>query len=264
VRAADRGAELVVWAETAVPAYVRYDRALLDWIRTVAASNGVAVLAGFPDARRVPDPADPDRTQLQKFNAAGLFSPQGTLTDTYGKHHLVPIGEAMPFQRYLPWLGGIDVGQAEWTPGAPPGPMPLATPDGEVALTCLICFEGAFSRLARDAVRQGAVVLVNITNDGWFGYSAGPRQHAALARIRALECGVPLVRCANNGISLITDARGNVLDHLGLGERGLVMADISPVPLGTRYVRWGTWPVLVFLAAWTLAVLLLIREGRRP
>jgi apolipoprotein N-acyltransferase len=263
-RAAEAGAELVVWAETAVPAYVRYDRELLDWVRTVARGNGVPILAGFPDARRVPDPDDPDRVEVQKFNAAGLFSRMGTLTETYGKHHLVPLGEAMPFQRYLPFLGNIDVGQAEWTPGAPPGPMVLDTARGEVPLTCLICFEGAFSRLARGAVAQGAVVLVNITNDGWFGYSAGPRQHAALARIRAIECGVPLVRCANNGISLITDARGQLLDHLALGERGLVAAAISPVPLGTLYVRWGLWPVLIFLTAWTLAVVTLIRRRTGP
>ena len=130
------------------------------------------------------------------------------------------IGEAKPFQRWLPALGKIDVGQAEWTNGDPPGPMTVATPEGDVELACLICFEAAFGELARGAVRRGATVLVNITNDGWFGYSAGPRQHAALARIRAIECGVPLVRCANNGISMICGPDGRVREQLGLRQRG--------------------------------------------
>jgi apolipoprotein N-acyltransferase len=259
--AAAAGAQLVVWAETAIPAYVRYDREMLDWVRGVARGGRTAVLAGFPDGRYEDDPADGDERRLLKFNAAGLFDAQGTLVETYGKHHLVPIGEAMPFQRYLPFLGGIDVGQAEWTPGAPPGPMTLATPRGEVALASLICFEAVFSDLARGAVRRGASVLVNITNDGWFGYSAGPRQHAALARIRGIECGVPLVRCSNNGISLIADGEGRVIDALGLDRRGRIEAAIVPVARGTPYVRWGLWPLLAYLAIWVLAARVLDRRA---
>ncbi len=259
-RAADDGAALVVWAETAIPAYVRFDRDLMRWLRAVARENEVAILTGFPDGRFEPDPDAQKERRLLKFNAAGLVSPRGELLETYGKHHLVPIGESMPFQGHLPWLGRIDVGQAEWTPGAPPGPMALRTDAGEVSLACLICFEGAFSHLARGAVRRGANVLVNITNDGWFGYTAGPRQHAALARIRAIECGVPLVRCANNGISMICDAEGRVLDRLDMNLRGTVQAPIDPRPRGTRYVQLGRWPVLVFLALWLVVTAALARR----
>ncbi|MBD3219627.1 apolipoprotein N-acyltransferase [bacterium] len=262
-RAAGDGAELVVWAETAVPAYVRFDRELMRWLRAVASENRVAILTGFPDGRFEPDPAAENERRLLKFNAAGLVSPEGELLETYGKHHLVPIGESMPFQRYLPWLGRIDVGQAEWTPGAPPGPMSLPTDAGEVSPAVLICFEGAFSHLARGAVRRGANVLVNITNDGWFGYTAGPRQHAALARIRAIECGVPLVRCANNGISMICDAQGRVLDRLDMNLRGIVGASIDPRPRGTLYAELGRWPVLAFLALWLVVSAALARRDRR-
>jgi apolipoprotein N-acyltransferase len=104
---------------------------------------------------------------------------------------------------------------------------------------------------------------VNITNDGWFGMAAGPRQHAALARIRAVECGVPLVRSANNGISLITDATGVELARLDLHRRGVIVASIDPVPRGTWYVRLGIWPLLAVLAGWLPVAWWLVRRDRR-
>ena len=264
-RAAAAGAELVVWAETAIPAYVRYERGLLDWVRGLAREREVAILTGFPDARRVADPdAGEGQTRLEKFNAAGLFSSTGTLLETYGKHHLVPIGESMPFQRWIPALGRIDVGQAEWTRGERPGPMTLATARGEVPLFTLICYEAAFGNLARGAVQRGGRVMVNITNDGWFGHPSGPRQHAALARIRAIECGVPLVRSANNGISLIAGPDGTVLDRLALDRRGLVAATVPVVARGTLFVRLGWWPVLLFLAVWSTVALAMLWRLRGP
>ena len=260
-RAADGGAELVIWAETAVPAYIRYDRDLMDWVRGLTRDNNVSLLAGFPDAELIAGTGENGRRrEYRKFNAAGLFSDRGTLTARYGKHHLLPIGETMPFQRWLPFLGDIDVGQAEWTPGEPPGPMPLKTTTGEVALFTVICYEAAFGDLVRQAVRRGGTVLVNITNDGWFGVASGPRQHAALARIRAVECGVPLLRSANNGISMICDAEGRVLTSLGLHRRGLVAATIDLTPRTTWYVRLGIWPVLVLLGIWTVIAVILARR----
>ena len=231
-------------------------------MRGLARQDAVALVAGFPDARLVA--GDETRTEGRRylrFNAAGLFNTHGTLVDTYGKHHLVPVGEAMPFQRLIPILGDLDVGQAEWTQGEPPGPLALTTPAGEVPIFVLICYEAVFSDLARQAVRRGGAVLVNITNDGWFGRTAGPRQHAALARIRAVECGVPLVRCANNGISMICDADGVILDRLDLDRRGLVQATIATVARETWYVRTGIWPALIYLVLWALVGLWLARRG---
>jgi apolipoprotein N-acyltransferase len=263
-RAAAAGSELVVWAETAVPAYLRYDRGLMDWVRDTAREGRVAIVAGFPDAELIPGSGVEGRPRaFHRYNAAGLFSSQGTLLARYGKHHLLPIGETMPFQRWLPFLGTIDVGQAEWVPGEPPAPVALPTRQGEVGLFILICYETVFGDLVRQAVRRGGTVLVNITNDGWFGNGAGPRQHAALARIRAVECGVPLVRSANNGISLITDGEGTLLASLDLHRRGAVMATISPVVRGTWFVRLGSWPVLGLLALWLPVSWWLVRRDRR-
>ena len=249
-RAGRDGAELIVWAETAVPAYLRYDADLLKWLRETVRASGAWLYTGFPDADRGPDGT------VRTYNSSGLFDPQAGQRASYAKHHLLPIGESIPFQSVLPFLAKVNLGQAEWTPGAAPGPMAVALDGGGLRISGLVCFESVFGALARESVRRGSQCLVVITNDGWFGQSAGPRQHAWLARLRAAECGVPVVRCANNGISFIADDRGRILDSLGLGQRGLVRAEIMPGAGRTLYVRAGSWPVAAFLAAWFLAVAL--------
>ncbi len=261
IEAAAGGAQLVVWAETAIPAYVRYNRELMDWVRDLTRQQQIALYTGFPDAQR-----DPDGT-VRKFNSSGLFNRQGTLIDRYAKHHLLPIGEAMPFTRYFPFLAQIDVGQAEWAPGAPPDVLKVPVGDGHFPISGLICFESSLGRLARHSVRQGSGCLVVLTNDGWFGRTAGPLQHAALAQVRAAECGVPLIRCANNGVSLVCDERGRVLDSLGLGRKGLVQAEITAGPGDSLFVRWGSAPLAALLLVWVLAVLMLpwrMGDGRDP
>ncbi|MBK6897893.1 MAG: apolipoprotein N-acyltransferase [bacterium] len=256
--AARGGAELVVWAETAIPAYLLQDRRLLAWVRAVADSNDVYLYTGFPDAR----PGAHNRPE--RTNGSGLFDPDGQLIDRYAKHHLLPFGERMPFQRWLPWLGRLDLGQAEWNAGLPPQPMTVA-PGGPRSLRIagLICYESIFPSLARQAARDGAQALVNITNDGWFGKTAGPVQHAEMARLRAAETGLPVVRCANNGVSFITDGRGAVRARAGLGGQAVVAADVAPGDASTPFVRHGHAPLAFALAAWTLAVLGASLRARR-
>jgi apolipoprotein N-acyltransferase len=240
--AADAGAEFIVWAETAIPDYLRHQKKLLDWTRGVVTAAGAYLYIGFPDAERGPD------GKVRTYNSSGLFAPDGSLIDRYAKYHLLPIGEAMPFTRYFPFLAKLDVGQAEWTPGQLPRPMTTAWPGREFRFSAMICFESIFSHLARSAVKDGSQCLVVITNDGWFGKSAGPLQHAWMARMRAVENGVPVIRCANNGVSFICDERGRILDSLDLGIRGFVSADITPPPTRTLYVRLGAWPLFFYMA----------------
>ncbi len=257
VLAAESGAELVVWAETAVPAYLRYDAQLITWVRKLAHDNCVFLFTGFPDASRTGDGA------MLRYNSSGLFDPSGMLRDQYAKHHLLPIGERMPFSQYLPFLAKVDVGQAEWIAGQLPAPIAMASDQGTLFFSGLICFESIFADLARQAVGRGSQVLINITNDGWFGNTAGPRQHAALSRVRAVECGVPLIRCANNGISMIVDPKGRIVKRVGLGRRGLAQATIEPGAGRTLFIRFGALPVYVFLIIWSVLAVFVTRRGRK-
>jgi apolipoprotein N-acyltransferase len=257
--AADDGADLVVWAETAVPAYLRYDKDLLAWARKLVQDEEIWLYTGYPDADRGPD------GQVRTYNSSGLFSPEGQIVDKYAKYHLLPIGESMPFSSLFPFLAKVDVGQAEWTPGDPPRPMTMKMEQGEFRFSGLVCFESIFSLLGRQSVRRGSQCLVVITNDGWFGKSAGPRQHTWLARLRAVECDVPVIRCANNGISFICDADGKILDQLDLGRRGIVRAAITPGQGRTMYVAYGAWPLGGFLVIWFVLVIGLgLRDRRAP
>ena len=123
---------------------------------------------------------------------------------------------------------------------------------GIFQITSLICYESIFPELPRNAVREGADIMVNITNDGWFGMSAGPVQHAWMARLRAAEYGIPLVRCANNGISFITDARGTILTSLELGRRGFIIEDITLGHGRTIFTVTGNRPLIFILLLWTI------------
>lgn len=256
--ATEDGAEFVVWAETAVPAYLIYKKDLLAWARKVVTDSNIWLYTGFPDADRNAD------GKVLTYNSSGLFSPEGQILDKYAKYHLLPIGESMPFTSIFPFLAKVDVGQAEWTPGERPRPLTVTTEQGTFRFSGLICFESILSHLGRQSVRAGSQCLVVITNDGWFGQSAGPRQHSELARLRAVECGVPVIRCANNGISFICDARGRYLDRLDLGLRGIVRSAVSPGDGRTAYVAYGIWPLAGFLLVWSLLVLLpvIFRRGK--
>jgi apolipoprotein N-acyltransferase len=249
LQAANQGADFVVWAETAVPSYLRFEKEHLNWVRRVVREAEIPLYAGFPDAERLPD------GKLNKYNSSGLFSASGDLLDRYAKYHLLPIGEAMPFTSLFPALAKIDVGQAEWTPGLPPEPIVLETELGNFPFSGLICFESIIASQARSSVFRGSRCLVVLTNDGWFGDTAGPRQHTKMALLRAVECGVPLIRCANNGISFLCDDRGNILHSLEIGQRGIVQADLVPGSGRTAYVRWGAWPLFWFLVLYSLVVL---------
>ena len=153
----------------------------------------------------------------------------------YDKHHLVPFGEYVPFRRLLP-TGKLTAGKLDFSPG--PGVRTLRLP-GLPAFSPLICYEAIFpGRVA--AMVDRPKWLLNITNDAWFGHSAGPHQHFASAMVRGVEEGLPLVRAANTGISAVVDPYGRVLGKLGIGQRGVL--DL-PLPTAashtTLFARYG-------------------------
>ena len=166
----------------------------------------------------------------------------------------------MPFQRLLPMLGHLDLGQAEWTPGR----LPVLFEGGTGRFGCLICFEAIFTDLARDDVRRGATWLVNVTNDEWFGNSAALYQHAAMSVFRSAENHVPLARCANTGITQLTDAYGRIVGRIPAWRPGVLVGRLATPGPRTLYTRLGDWPgMLAIVMVAGLALMALARALTR-
>lgn len=253
-----RGARprLVLWPETATGTYVR--RAPLESVAVaqLAARVGAPVYMGFAHYTWGPD------GKPVVWNAAGGWNPDGTLSEVYAKRHLVPFGERVPFQKLFPALGRLELGQAEWREGAGPvlfpGPQPLAAGARAAPMSVLICFESIFPDLARRDVRAGSRLLLNITNDEWFGNGAALYQHAAMAPFRAVENRVPIARCANTGLTEMIDAWGVVTARLPVFTPAVLLAPLPAAGPSTLYTRVGDWPgvlaavlvVLLVLCPW--------------
>ena len=161
--ARDGSPRLIVWPETATGTYLRRTPVQSVQVAQLAARAHAPVFLGFAHWTYGPD------GQPVVWNAAGAWQPNGALSEVYAKRHLVPFGERVPFQRWIPALGKWDLGQAEWHPG---GRTVLFDGPGGVKMSALICFESIFPDLARADVRAGSRLLVNITNDEWFGNGA--------------------------------------------------------------------------------------------
>lgn len=231
----------VIWPETASPFLLPNDPDARRFA-TEALPPGGVLLAGSVRAEWGADQR-PERV----FNSLSAIGPGGTLLGTYDKAHLVPFGEYMPLRGLIPIRvvqGGLDF-------SAGPGAVAMTVP-GLPAFSPLICYEVIFpGAVVPAAARPGW--MLNITNDAWFGYSAGPFQHLAAARLRAVEEGLPLVRVAQTGVSAVFDAHGRVAARLGLGEGGSVLAALpGPLP-ATPYARLGGW-IPGVLAALLLAL----------
>lgn len=255
----DAGADvdLVVWPETAVPTRLLQRPALVaslsDWCRR----RGVALLTGANDLGR------DGLGRVRPFNGSFLITGDGVV-DEYRKIRLVPFGERVPGQRWLPALGELNLGQAEFAPGEDRGAGRLPLPGGDtLRFGRGICFEGNFGALSRDMVRDGAELLLNQTNDAWFGTSLELDQHLAVFRLRAVETGRWLARATNNGYSGVVDARGAPRSLLPKGVRGALVAEVPRRSTQTFYLRFGDLLPRLALLLLSWAALLALAGGRR-
>ncbi|MBI5251698.1 MAG: apolipoprotein N-acyltransferase [Desulfomonile tiedjei] len=209
--AVNKGARLLVWPETSVP--VVFGEPDADWQRPgeISRNLGVPMLVGAP-AAEVVDKA------VHYYNSAFLVE-NGVLRERYDKIHLVPFGEYMPLSWLLPLGPGIAAREADYSPGTE---MKVMQVDNGPRFSVLICYEAIFPELSRSAIKNGADMLINITNDGWFGATAAPYQHLAMARVRSVENRVWLLRCANTGISAAFDPAGRIVSEIPIEKQGEV------------------------------------------
>jgi apolipoprotein N-acyltransferase len=256
--------ELIVWPETSAPGFVGLEVPLTQRLVDLAQRVGMPLLVGAPMGRVV-------AAQMRATNSAILIEADGSMAQRYDKTHLVPFGEFIPFERTAPWLRRIlppigdfiaghehtvftlhtsadteGQGAGDGGRGDSYHPSPLA-PRPSPRFSALICFEDLFPDLARRFVRNGAQLLLVITNDAWFGPTAAAYQHAQASTFRAVELRVPVARAANTGWSGCIDAAGRWVGHVAdsAGRELFVEGHHTcELPLGvstTGYLRWGDW-----------------------
>lgn len=204
--AAMYGPDLVVWPETAMPFFFQEENDLSNRVRATAKESGTPLLFGSPGVEFGPD------SEPLLYNRAYLLDDQGQEIGRYAKQHLVPFGEYQPLRGLLPIIDKLVEGLGDFQSGTNSGPVT----SGNLALGVLICYESIFTDLAQARVKNGANLLVNMSNDAWFGYSSAPWQLLQLSVLRAVEQDRYLVRATNTGISAFIDPRGRILDESGL------------------------------------------------
>lgn len=262
--------DLIVWPETAMPTGLQswtYDtNATPAWQRVgrlLTADSAILIgTMAYEGAWPRPD----------LYNAAVLVNASEGVLAAYAKQHLVPFGEYIPLERWFPKLG-------EWSPlgwSCTPGRRAVVFElDGGRAFSAMICFEDVFPNLVRTFVRNGARLLINMTNDAWFDGTAAAVQHLSHSVLRAVENRVPVIRAANSGVSCFIDRSGRIYARIAAGPQGqpqetalLSGVEFPPAdqPL-TLYARWGDW-LLARPCGWAvggatlLALIVRLRKGK--
>jgi apolipoprotein N-acyltransferase len=248
-----RDVTLLIWPESAFPFFLTRDAEALGQIASLL-SGGTVLITG---AVRAPEGV-PEAAVTRAYNSVYVIDHDGSILSVYDKVHLVPFGEYLPFQDFLEGLGLRQI--TNMRGGFIPGDRTrvIKVPHAPDVLP-LVCYEAIFPEAIPGGQRPGW--MVNLTNDGWFGISAGPYQHFQQARIRAIEQGLPLVRAANTGISAVVDPFGRVTAQLALGTEGVLDARLPQAAAPTPYSRTGDLPAALAVA---LAAVLALRGRRRP
>lgn len=221
--------DLVIWPETSLPVLLNESDAVR--VRMANAANAPVIVG----AQRLDG--------FRARNTLVVMTDTGEITEVYDKHHLVPFGEYLPFDDQVRRFGLAAL--ADNLPGGfQPGDGPTVLDLGPLGRAfAMICYEAIFPGYIRDVPRPDW--MVHITNDAWFGQFSGPFQHLAIARLRAVEQGLPVLRTANTGVSAVIDARGEVRAFLPLGEAGALDVQLPPPLPPTVYARMGDLPVLL-------------------
>jgi len=224
-------AKLIVWPESAIPGYLdQAEETIVPSIQALAQERDATLIVGV---------VEKDDTGKRYYNSAISIGEQ---RDHYRKRHLVPFGEFMPLKWLLGWLiNNLHIPMSDFSSGAAT-PVPIMAAGEAVAVS--ICYEDAFGEEVIAAL-PGASLLVNLSEDAWFGDSLAPHQRLQMARMRAREAGRPMLRAANTGPSAVIDAQGNVVVATAQFQALALTATVTPMRGRTPYVIWGNGPVIV-------------------
>jgi len=244
--AAAQRPSLIVWPESPAPFFTndpRYQVPVSQLARTTD-SWVVAGAIGITPAMHNRSGGSLD------FNSAALVNPQGDWTARYDKVHLVPFGEYLPFPQLFAFAGGLTKEVGEFQRGTSRAPLAA----GDERLGTFICYESIFPNEVRKFAEQGADVLVNISNDGWYGDSGAWSQHLQQTRMRAIENNRWLLSATNTGLTAVIDPWGRIAAELPRKERTALIANYSLVSGTTFYTRHGDWFATVCAIISVLAI----------
>lgn len=251
-QAIQEGAKLLVWPETSAPVLFGGQDSAWRQATDISERLGVPMLVGAPSYKDLDG-----RTNY--YNSAFLVE-GAMLRYRYDKIHLVPFGEYMPLAWLLPLGPGIAAREADYSAGEK---MTVMRVQGGPPFSVLICYEAIFPDLARMALKNGARMLINITNDGWFGDTGAPYQHLVMAGMRSIENRVWLIRAANTGISAAFDPAGRILGRIPLQKEGILTLRVPSSPhAGSFYSRFGDVFVWSCCAIFFLVGVSAILNGR--
>jgi apolipoprotein N-acyltransferase len=239
--------KIVVWPETAVPAYdSEVESLLLEPLHTQLREEKRDVLLGIVAGSK----NQPYYNAMQSLGISGR--------DEYHKRHLVPFGEYLPFDRWTrPVLDFLRIPMSDFSPGG--DGKPLVTLAG-YPVGVDICYEDAYGDEIIRALPEAAL-LINASNDAWFGDSLAPHQHLEIARMRALETGRFLLRATNTGISAVIDDRGRILQQSPQFERSVLSYDVVPMRGVTPFASWGNVGAVLLAGLMLLPALARQRAG---
>ncbi len=252
------GVTHVIWPESAFPFILGREPVALQMIADMLKHKAILITGAVREERRISETPQGPVGQRHFYNSAQVIGADGSILDSADKVHLVPFGEYLPFsdllsqwglRRFVTAPGSFSTGQSLRRLDLP----------GLAGVTFLICYEAIFPG-AVTPPDQRPSVLVNLTSDAWFGFSPGPHQHFAQARLRTIEEGLPMVRSANAGISAVIDPFGQIIKALPLGQENALTAPLPQALPPTLFARTGFIPVLLLIALGLLASLRIKRN----
>ena len=240
-------ADIIVWPEAAIPAPESMVQDFLDNANKVANLNHTSIITGI--ISRQHDEFYNSLIVLGNHNQKQQDTPdyESDGSNQFKKHHLLPIGEFVPFEALLrPIAPFFNLPMSSFARGDYQQPN-LSAVGHKIAPA--ICYEIAFPEQLRDSVNLGTDLLLTVSNDAWFGTSNGPLQHMEIAQMRAIELGRPLVRATNNGVTAVVDEKGNITAALPQFETGVLSATIQLVTGQTWFAKIGQTPLLLLCGA---------------
>jgi apolipoprotein N-acyltransferase len=233
--------DFLVWSETSMMRAVRDESYRQELRAGIGLRLGAPAIFGAVIFKRVPD-----EREYVLYNSAISSDAEGTIRSRYDKEYLLTFGEYLPFGETFPVLYSWSPNSGHFTPGTSLDPLVVDLHGQTHPVTMLICYEDILPRFTNDAVRHGdPELLVNMTNDAWFGDTSEPWEHLALAQLRAIEHRRYLVRGTNSGVSAVVDPVGRVVARSGTFHPESIAAPIHWLRARTVYEKLGDWPWLI-------------------